>query len=66
MGWLDSGGNPTKTHPQVAISARAMLNKEEKERNSVLSTAKTKLSLYTEPIVARNTARSDFSVTDLM
>lgn len=66
MGWIDSEGNPTKTHPQVAIAARAMLNKEEKERNSVLSTAKTKLSLYTEPIVARNTSRSDFSVNDLM
>ncbi|MDR5776996.1 MULTISPECIES: type IV secretory system conjugative DNA transfer family protein [unclassified Caballeronia] len=66
MGWLDSEGNPTKTHPQVAIAARAMLNKEEKERNSVLSTAKTKLSLYTEPIVARNTSRSDFCVNDLM
>ncbi|MGP8437781.1 type IV secretory system conjugative DNA transfer family protein [Paraburkholderia fungorum] len=66
MGWVDSEGNPTKTHPQVAIAARAMLNKEEKERNSVLSTAKTKLSLYTEPIVARNTSRSDFCVNDLM
>lgn len=66
MGWTDSSGAPTKTHPQVAIAARAMLNKEEKERNSVLSTAKTKLSLYTEPIVARNTARSDFCVSDLM
>ncbi|CAG2138432.1 hypothetical protein LMG19282_01495 [Cupriavidus campinensis] len=66
MGWLDSEGKPTKTHPQVAIAARAMLNKEEKERNSVLSTAKTKLSLYTEPIVARNTSRSDFRVHDLM
>jgi len=66
MGWIDSEGNPTKTHPQVAIAARAMLNKEEKERNSVLSTAKTKLSLYTEPIVARNTSRSDFCINDLM
>jgi type IV secretion system protein VirD4 len=66
MGWMDSEGNPTKTHPQIAIAARAMLNKEEKERNSVLSTAKTKLSLYTEPIVARNTSRSDFCVNDLM
>ncbi|MGY8527597.1 type IV secretory system conjugative DNA transfer family protein [Paracidovorax citrulli] len=66
MGWTDSEGYPTKTHPQVAIAARAMLNKEEKERNSVLSTAKTKLSLYTEPIVARNTSRSDFCVNDLM
>jgi type IV secretion system protein VirD4 len=66
MGWKDSMGNPTKTNPQVALAARAMLNKEEKERNSVLSTAKTKLSLYTEPIVARNTSRSDFKLDDLM
>lgn len=66
MGWTDSMGKPTKTHPAVALAARAMLNKEEKERNSVLSTAKTKLSLYTEPIVARNTARSDFRIDDLM
>ncbi len=66
MGWKDSMGSPTKTHPQIALAARAMLNKEEKERNSVLSTAKTKLSLYTEPIVARNTSRSDFRVNDLM
>lgn len=66
MGWLDSSGKPTKTHPAVAISARSMLNKDEKERNSVLSTAKTKLSLYTEPIVARNIGRSDFRMEDLM
>ena len=66
MAWLDSCGKPTKTHPTVAISARAMLNKEERERNSVLSTAKTKLGLYTEPIVARNISRSDFRIHDLM
>jgi type IV secretion system protein VirD4 len=66
MGWTDSLGKPTKTHPAVAIAARSMLNKEEKERNSVLSTAKTKLGLYTEPIVARNTSRSDFCLNDLM
>lgn len=66
MGWTDSEGKPTKTHPQVAIAARSMLNKEERERNSVLSTAKTRLALYTEPIVGQNTATSDFRVDDLM
>lgn len=66
MGWLDSNGKPTKTHPAVAREARAMLNKEEKERNSVLSTAKTKLTLFAEPVVARNIARSDFTISDLM
>lgn len=66
MGWLDSAGKPTTTNPQVALAARSMLNKEDKERNSVLSSAKTKLALYTEPIVARNIARSDFKIADLM
>jgi len=66
MGWTDSNGDPVKTHPEVARQARAMLNKDEKERGGVLSTAKTRLSLYTEPIVARNTRRSDFYVRDLM
>ncbi len=66
MGWVDSAGKPTTTHPQVALAARSMLNKEDKERNSVLSSAKTKLALYTEPIVARNIARSDFKMMDLM
>lgn len=66
MGWVDSLGKPTKTHPVVAVAARAMLNKEEKERNSVLSTAKTRLALFMEPIVGRNTSQSDFRVDDLM
>lgn len=66
MGWVDSSGNPTKTHPAVAMAAREQLNREEKERNSVLSTAKTKLTLFMEPIVGRNTSVSDFCIRDLM
>lgn len=66
MGWLDSNGTPSKTHPAVAREARAMLNKDERERNSVLSTAKTKLTLFAEPVVARNIAHSDFTISDLM
>lgn len=66
MGWTDSTGRPTKTHPVVATAAQAMLNKEEKERNSVLSTAKTRLALFMEPIVGFNTSHSDFCINDLM
>lgn len=66
MGWTDSAGNPTRTHPVIASAAQAMLNKEERERNSVLSTAKTRLSLFMEPIVGRNTGETDFCVRDLM
>ena len=53
-------------HPTVAQEARAMLNKAEEELSSVVSTALANLSLYRDPIVARNTAHSDFFIDDLM
>ncbi len=64
--WIDTDNNPTRTHPAVANAAKTMLNKEDKERGSVLSTAKSFLSLYLDPVVAKNTSRSDFCVRDLM
>lgn len=54
------------THPVVAAAARDMLNKSENERSGVLSTAMSFLSLYRDPIVARNTEDSDFEILDLM
>lgn len=66
MGWTDTLGKATKTHPMVANAAKTMLNKEDKDRSGVLSTAKSLLSLYLDPIVAMNTSCSDFLVRDLM
>lgn len=66
MNWVDSYGKPTKTHPVIANVAKTMLNKEDKDRSGVLSTAKSLLSLYLDPIVALNTSRSDFLVRDMM
>lgn len=54
------------THPVVAAAARDMLNKSENERSGVLSTAMSFLALYRDPIVAANTSKSDFRITDLM
>lgn len=59
-------GEPTRTHPAVARAARALLNKSENERSSVLSSATKFLSLYHDDLVAANTAACDFSITDLM
>ena len=53
-------------HPLVAQEAQTMLNKEERELSSVLSTAVSFLTLYRDPVVARNTSRSDFHIEDLM
>jgi type IV secretion system protein VirD4 len=43
-----------------------MMNRPEQERGSVLSSAMSYLMLYRDPLVATNTARSDFSINDLM
>lgn len=65
-GWTDSTGAATLTHPVVAASARDMLNKAENEASGVLSTAMSFLTLYRDPIVAANTACSEFRIADLM
>lgn len=59
-------GKLTKIHPVVAESARSFLNKSENERSGVQSTAMSFLSLYRDPVVAMNTAASEFKVDDLM
>jgi type IV secretion system protein VirD4 len=53
-------------HPVVASAAQEMLNKSDPELSGVLSTAMSFLGLYRDPILARNTAKSDFKINDLM
>ncbi len=53
-------------HPVVAMAARDMSNRDPKEATSVLSTAIRFLTLFRDPIVARNTSTSDFAIADLM
>jgi type IV secretion system protein VirD4 len=66
-GWVDPiSGEPTKTHPMIAEAARSFLNKSENERSGVQSTAMSFLTIYRDPIIAANTASSDFKVEDLM
>lgn len=55
-----------EVHPVVGAAARDMMDRPEEEAGSVLSTAKSYLSLYRDPVVARNVSRSDFRVKDLM
>src|SRR5207253_6145939 len=65
-GWTSATGQPTRTHPAVAGAARALLNKSDNERSSVVSSAVKFLNLYRDPIVARNTVVCDFALTDLL
>jgi type IV secretion system protein VirD4 len=50
----------------VREKAQEMLDKEAKDFGGVLSTAKTALTLYSDPLVARNTSASDFAISDLV
>jgi type IV secretion system protein VirD4 len=63
---LDTGHTPSGPHPAVRQIAREMLNKSDNERSGVFSTAMACLGLYRDPVIARNTATSDFRITDLM
>src|SRR5262249_27291942 len=53
-------------HPVVASIARELLNKSENERSGVVSTAMSFLGLYRDPLIAANTAQSDWRIADLM
>lgn len=55
-----------KNHPVVGAAARDMLDRPEEEAGSVLSTAKSYLALYRDPVVARNSSSSSFRIRDLM
>jgi type IV secretion system protein VirD4 len=55
-----------KNHPVVSRTARDMIDKAPAEASGVVSTAKTFLDLYRDPVVAENTSRSDFKIRDLM
>ena len=66
-GWLDPvTGESLRTHPIVAAAARALMDKSPNERSGVLSTALSFLDLYRDPILAQNTAVSDFALEDLV
>lgn len=65
--WRDPvTGDATRTHPVVAGTAQALLNKSDNERSSVISSAVKCLSLFRDDIVARNTEASDFAIEDLV
>ena len=53
-------------HPVIGAAARDMLDRPEEEAGSVLSTAKSYLALFRDPVVANNVSHSDFKIKDLM
>src|SRR5947209_7003054 len=64
--WQTPDGERTATHPVVREKVQEMLDKEDRDFGGVLSTAKTALTLYSDPLVAQNTSASDFTIADLV
>ena len=54
------------THRLVSSMGRAMLNKPENERGSVISTMDSVLGIYKDVVTAKNTETSDFKIMDIM
>lgn len=53
-------------HAVVAATGRDMLNRVDRERSGVHSTAITCLELFRDPLIAENTRTSDFRIAELM
>jgi len=66
QGWLDASGETTTTHPAVASAARAVLDMADRTASSVVATAQSYLEIFHDPIVAANTAASDFTAEELL
>ena len=63
---VDNHHLKTGPHSVVAAAGRDMIDREARERGSVLSSAKTYLTLFQDPLITQNTKRSDFRIMDLM
>ncbi|RAX56589.1 conjugal transfer protein TraG [Helicobacter monodelphidis] len=50
----------------ISSVARSMLNKAESEKSGVIGTATAALNLYIDPIINKNTNKSDFKINDLV
>lgn len=53
-------------HPIIVQGANEILSKSSRERASVISVVINKLLLFKDPIVRRNTSKSDFKLADLL
>jgi type IV secretory pathway TraG/TraD family ATPase VirD4 len=67
QGWRRPGGAPvTATHPLVAATARNLLDLDPRTMSGIVATAQAHLSLFRDPVLAANTAASDFEPLDLV
>jgi type IV secretion system protein VirD4 len=58
-------GQP-EIHPEILHAAESFLSAEDRMRSGIQATAESMFGLFADPLVAANTASSDFRIGDLM
>jgi type IV secretion system protein VirD4 len=65
-GWVDTRGEPTSTHPEIAGTAISLLSMAIETRSGVVANAEEALSVFADPRIAKNTADAHFRAADLL
>jgi type IV secretion system protein VirD4 len=65
-GWKLPDGTPTRTHPVIRKKFEEMLARNDEEFSNVVSSLTTAFLVFSDPLVAKATARSCFQATDLV
>lgn len=55
-----------RVHPKVARTSAEMLNKDVRERASIISSVMAKMTLFKDPVIRKNSTNVDFRIGDLM
>jgi type IV secretion system protein VirD4 len=63
---VDEDTGECSHHPLAAAAGQDMIDREEREAGSVLSSVKSYLVLYRDPVVAAAISKSEFKIKDLM
>jgi len=65
-GWRHPAtGEQTRTHPAVLLEAAKLLDLAHETLTGIVATARSRLSLFLDPVIARNTTEHHFSLVDL-
>jgi len=64
--WKDEYRRATKTHPVVAEKVADVLQRDDGERKSGISTAKKRFGLFSDPLVTHATSETDITTEELV
>ena len=63
---LEDGTESPRTHPRISRTAANTLSRSDRERSGIIGTAILELEIFATPTILRNTAYSDFRISDFM